>query len=209
MMQWVQKHWLTIAGWCVGVSILVTFVLLVLLPFQVLKAETNTALGELLLVIVLGFGEVFVLIELRHADKRHKHDTWVRAMDMWADPQFLVSRIAVHNLVKRTNTEWSDVDHEAAKETCRRMDYFAQVMAAADESAVLEEYGHSAAKLWRALRATVDTERIDTGSHTKWRSFEKLGAEALRQQVAAGRLPQSAIDEYQGTFVNPPTKGSL
>lgn len=195
-------------AWCVGFCIAVTIVLLVILTIRLALNATqpdahdpNAAISEMLLVIVLGFGEIFVFFELRQTDRHHKHDTWVRAMDMFADPKFLASRTAVHDLVKRTGYEWNNNDHEAAKETCRRMDYFAQVMAAADEDAVLEEYGHAAANLWRALRATVDTERIETRSHNKWRSFEKLGATALRQQVAAGRLPQSAIDEYQGTCV--------
>ncbi len=148
------------------------------------------ALGELLLVIVIGVGEFIAFLELRYVARDRDFHTWLKAQDVWMEKEFVKRRGVIFKRLDNLNAPWTDEETNEAKETCRKMDEFAHLAPFLGVKKVLSVWDDPLAKAWVVLREIVDKEREITKWREKWMGFSTIGQEALDKVVAENRDPR-------------------
>src|SRR6266849_3881265 len=147
------------------------------------KPEFASVIGELLLVIVLGVGEILAFFELRYITKDREFQSWLKAQEVWTERSFREGRGRIFQRLHSANTPWTQQDREDAKEVCRRMDEFAHLVPFLGVQKALDTWDDPLAKAWIVLQPIVNDERAGSGWLTKWKGFESIGQEALRKLV--------------------------
>ncbi len=175
----------------------VTAVALALAVLQIIKtlfdgsnANSATAFGELLLVIVLGVGEILAFFELRYVRNDRQFQSWNRAQDIWKGSDFREARRRIFQRLHGGATEWSQKEREDALEVCRRMDEFAYLIPFLGLRNALAAWDDPLAKGWMVLKPIVQQEREATGWKEKWKAFETVGKKALEQLGRENRDPR-------------------
>jgi hypothetical protein len=148
------------------------------------------ALGELLLVIVIGVGEFIAFLELRYVARDRDFHTWLKAQDVWTEKEFVKRRGVIFKRLDNLNAPWSDEETNEAKETCRKMDEFAHLAPFLGVKKVLSVWDDPLAKAWVVLREIVEKERETTKWREKWIGFSTIGQEALDKVVSENRDPR-------------------
>jgi hypothetical protein len=148
------------------------------------------ALGELLLVIVIGVGEFIAFLELRYVARDRDFHTWLKAQDVWTDKEFVKRRGAIFKRLDNLNAPWSADEISEAKETCRKMDEFAHLVPFLGVKKVLAVWDDPLAKAWVVLQEIVEKERTSTKWKEKWMGFSTIGQDALDKVVAENRDPR-------------------
>jgi len=158
--------------------------------YGAIEPEYGAAIGELLLVVVLGAGEAVAFFELRHIAKEREFQCWLKAQEIWTKPQFVEQRGKLFQRLDGPNADWTDGEIEEAKEVCRKMDEFARLAPFLGTRIILDNWDDPLAKAWFILKPIVKKEQTSiTRWATKWEAFEKLGQKALDKLVRAGRMP--------------------
>jgi hypothetical protein len=151
----------------------------------------SAAIGELLLVIVLGAGEVLAFFALRHTAKEREFHCWLKAQEIWTEEKFRLGRGKIFERLRQPEAAWSDEDKDNAKEICRKMDEFARLVPYLGADTVLDTWDDPLAKAWIVLEEIVREERSSHAQwSTKWRGFEEIGLEALNKMIREGRDPR-------------------
>jgi len=148
------------------------------------------ALGELLLVIVIGVGEFIAFLELRYVARDRDFHTWLKAQDVWTQKEFVKRRGEIFKRLENLNAPWSDEETNEAKETCRKLDEFAHLAPFIGVKKVLSVWDDPLAKAWIVLREIVEKEREMTKWREKWIGFSTIGQQALDKLVAENRDPR-------------------
>jgi hypothetical protein len=155
------------------------------------KPEFSAAAGELLLVIVLGVGEMLAFFELRHIAKEREFHCWLKAQEIWTERTFREGRGKIFERLHSANTAWTEQDIEEAKEVCRRMDEFARLVPFLGIQMMLDTWDDPLAKAWVVLERVVNDERTSkTDWSKKWKGFEEIGRQALAKLIREGRDPR-------------------
>jgi hypothetical protein len=156
--------------------------------------EYFAAFGELLLVIVLGIGELLAYLHLKHSGTDLTFTASQAALNIWTEKEFRDARGLLFKRLDQENfsMDWDKEALEAAACVCSFMDEFAQVVAFLDEKKVFRVWGDPIAKAWVLLEPYVNQERKVTGWKGKWPAFSKLGPNARR-----GLQNTDKIDAYQ------------
>lgn len=154
------------------------------------KTVDYAALGELLLVIVIGVGEFIAFLELRYVARDRDFHTWLRAQEVWTERKFVKRRGAIFKRLDDLSASWGDEETNEAKETCRKMDEFAHLAPFLGVRKVLSVWDDPLAKAWVVLREIVEKEREITEWPQKWIAFSTIGQKALNKVVAENRDPR-------------------
>jgi hypothetical protein len=154
------------------------------------KTIDYAALGELLLVIVIGVGEFIAFLELRYVARDRDFHTWLKAQDVWMEKEFVQRRGLIFKRLNDLNAPWSDEETREAKETCRKLDEFAHLAPFLGVKKVLAVWDDPLAKAWIVLQNVVEKERENTKWGEKWMGFSTIGQEALDKVVAENRDPR-------------------
>lgn len=148
------------------------------------------ALGELLLVIVIGVGEFIAFLELRYVARDRDFHSWLKAQDIWTEEKFVKRRGVIFKRLDNLQAPWSEDETSEAKETCRKMDEFAHLAPFLGVKKVLAVWDDPLAKAWVVLQEIVNKERKDTKWPEKWMGFSTIGQEALDKVVSEKRDPR-------------------
>ena len=153
--------------------------------------DFSAAIGELLLVIVLGVGEVLAFFALRHTAKEREFHCWLKAQEIWTEKDFRLARSKIFERLHKPGASWTDEEKDAAKDVCRRMDEFARLVPYLGAETMLDTWDDPLAKAWIVLKQIVNEERSGpTQWSKKWNGFEDLGQLALDKMIREGRDPR-------------------
>lgn len=141
--------------------------------------KSLTAMGELLLVVVIAIGEFWVWLEIRETVKNGSFQSWVKAQEIWTKKEFVDGRERLFLRFEQSTTTLLEEDIGWVKDTCRRMDEFYHLAIFLGEDKFLDVWGNPVAKAWVLLEDVVATERDVSGWGTKWHGFEEIGQKAL------------------------------
>jgi hypothetical protein len=154
------------------------------------KAEVGGAIGELLLVIVLGIGEILAFFGLRHTAKERELQILLKAQEVWTDREFRELRSKMFQRLRVPSTSWTPQDADDGREVCRRMDEFARLAPFLGVDEMLDTWDDPLAKAWLVLEPIVNEERTKYAMWLrKWKGFEVIGKRALEKLVREGRNP--------------------
>lgn len=153
--------------------------------------DFGTAIGELLLVIVLGVGEILAFFALRHTAQQREFDWWIKALEIWMDADFGEERGRLFRRLQNPNLPWAPPDRNEAMEVIRKMDGFARIVPYLGTEKVLDTFDDPIAKAWIVLEPVVLEERTKNANWPKkWEAFAQIGREALAKLVNENRDPR-------------------
>ncbi len=107
-------------------------------------------------------------------------NAWVKAQDIFTSACFVKARTAVFAHFDDPGQR-PDPNSYDAMMVCRKMDEMAHLVPFLGQKKVLREWGNPIAKAWLLLEPTVKGERERSHWDGKWRKFERLGRNAVRQ----------------------------
>jgi hypothetical protein len=161
---------------------------------QTFRGQTpdfGTAIGELLLVIVLGVGEILAFFALRHTAKQREFEWWLKALDIWMDSKFGESRGRLFGRVQNPSLPWTPSDKDDAIKVIHEMDRFARLIPFLGTEKMLDTFDDPIAKAWIVLESIVMEERTGIANWSKkWDAFEQIGRRALAKLVHEKRDPR-------------------
>jgi hypothetical protein len=157
------------------------------------KPESATAIGELLLVIVLGIGEILAFSELRHMGREEQFQSWLKAQEVWTQDHFRDGRGKIFQRLHSGATAWTEQERQEALEVCRKMDEFAHLLPFLGIERALDVWDDPLAKAWIVLEQVVKDERDRSRWQTKWKGFEAIGRKASEKLIREGRNPDPQI----------------
>jgi hypothetical protein len=156
--------------------------------------DFGTAIGELLLVIVLGVGEILAFFTLRHTAQQGEFEWWLKALEIWMDPKFGERRSRLFLRVQNSNLPWTPSEKEDAIEVIRTMDRFARLIPFLSTEQVLDTFDDPIAKAWIVLESIVIEERTGIANWPKkWDAFEQIGRKALGKLIREKRDPRVKV----------------
>lgn len=156
-------------------------------------APDYAAIGELLLVIVIGVGEFVAFLELRYVAKDRDFHTWLKAQEVWTQEAFVNGRGKMFVRLDNLRAPWTPDEEKEGKNICRKMDEFAHLAPFLGLKKVLDVWDDPLAKAWIVLQEIVDKEREATKWPEKWKAFSTIGQMALDKVVREGRDPRRKL----------------
>ncbi len=154
------------------------------------------AVGELLLVIVIGAGETIGFLGLLYIAREQNFDGWLKVQKLWTDSVFVDLRGKIFKRLDNLTAPWTEVEkrppwteaeHTDGEEVCRRMDEFAHLAAFWGFKKVLVIWDEPLARAWTVLEKIVNDEREKVKWPHKWMAFSTIGQKALDSIVRQGR----------------------
>ena len=153
-----------------------------------------SALGELLLVIVIAFGESIAFFELQSASRDRDFEIWDKLQKLWTEEEFVKERGFIFGRLditpKGNAVKFEGEEAKRALDICRKMDEFAHLANFFGNDEVIRVWGNPLAKAWLALKQTIEDERAGPAKWSdKWVAFYTLGELALEKLTAEGKHP--------------------
>jgi hypothetical protein len=157
------------------------------------EPEYGAAIGELLLVVVLGLGEAVAVFELRQIAKEREFQCWLKAQKIWTEKEFVKQRGRLFQRLDSKSADWTDQEVEDAKWVCRRLDEFVRLAPFLGTRTMLDTWDDPLAKAWLILKPIVKKEQTSVAHWaTKWEAFERIGQKALDKLIREKRMVPDA-----------------
>lgn len=173
------------------VAALALSVKLVVEGFSRNKGFDYAALGELLLVLVIGVGEFIAFFELREIVADRTFRSWLKLQQSWTDEKFVALRTKLFVRMDNLQAPWTEEETKEGLDMCRRLDEFAYLAGFSGFDKVLILWDDVLAKSWVVLEEIVKREHKKVGTQRKWIAFSALGKRALEKVVSEGRDPRN------------------
>ncbi|MBK6431059.1 hypothetical protein [Candidatus Amarolinea dominans] len=138
------------------------------------------------------------------ASKQLRFDAWLKAQDVFTEEKFTETRRKVFARLDNLEKPWTEEEKLEAKQVCRRMDEFAHLARFVGRKSLLEVWDDPLAKSWLVLEPIVKEEQKQTGWPNKWKAFQELGQEAVRNFI----VKDGKLEEIRKYGIGRPTRRS-